>query len=285
MLLDLLKANRVVEENKGSFSFSPQFKTALQYRDLMEARLDFANLIASDFTDFFTALIRSPDWFFQNARTFNLFSYNRCFEPSPENYKQTRRWMRITTALTRYEARVCMHHHDFSGYRRILDIGGNSGEFALQVCKKHPDVAAAVFDLPLVCDIGAEHLQSAPEAGRIKFIKGDALADKLPIGFDLISFKSMLHDWPDREAGQLIENASRSLRAGGTLLIFERGPLEIDNEAVPYSMLPFLLFFRSYRSPELYAEILKDKHFGHVAVKKIKLETPFCLITATKSGG
>lgn len=282
LLLDLLNAARVVEEKSEGFICSPQFMKALKYRDLMEAKLDFANLITADFSDYFTALISSPDWFFRNARLFDLFSYNRCFEPIPENYKITRRWMRITTALTRYEAPVCMHHHDFSRYRQMLDIGGNSGEFALQICKKHPGISGTVLDLPLVCDIGSEHLRAEPESSRISFIRGDALTGGLPAGFDLISFKSMLHDWPDKEAVQLIGNACRSLPAGGTILIFERGPLEIAGEAVPYSMIPFLLFFRSYRSPLLYAEVLKDNNFGDIEVEKINLETPFYLITAKK---
>jgi len=282
LLLDLLKVNRVIRENGGRLDFSPQFKKALKYRDLMEAKLDFANRVTADFTDHFTDLISNPEWFFRNARIFDLFSYNRCFEPSPENYKQTRRWMRITTTLTRYEAPVCMHHHDFSRYRKMLDIGGNSGEFALQICKKHSGISAAVFDLPLVCDIGAEHIRTEPESSRIAFIRGDALTARLPAGFDLISFKSMLHDWPDKEAGQLIVNAARSLSAGGTLLIFERGPVEVAGEAVPYSMIPFLLFFRSYRLPLFYAEVLKGNNFGGITVEKINLETPFYLITAKK---
>jgi SAM-dependent methyltransferase len=270
----------LIEENRGRFNCSPQFRKALQYRDLMESKLDFANQVSPDFTDFFTALISNPDWFFRNARIFDLFAYNRCFESSLENYKKTKRWMRITTMLTRYEALACMNDIDFSCYHQILDIGGNSGEFVLQICKKHPGILATVFDLPLVCDIGEEHLRSEPEVDRIKFIKGNALTDALPTGFDLISFKSMLHDWPDKEAGQLILNARRSLKDGGTLLIFERGPLEVVDDVVPYSMIPFLLFFRSYRSPEFYENVLKNINFTDIKVKKIILETPFYMITA-----
>lgn len=56
--------------------------------------------------------------------------------------------MTITTRLTRHEALVCMKYHDFGQYRRMLDVGGNSGEFALQVCRRHPDLRATVLDLP-----------------------------------------------------------------------------------------------------------------------------------------
>ena len=80
--------------------------------------------------------------------------------------------MRITTLLTRYEAAVCMDHHDFSQYRRMLDVGGNSGEFVLRICRRYPDISAAVFDLPLVCELGQEHVRGTAEADRISFVKG-----------------------------------------------------------------------------------------------------------------
>jgi SAM-dependent methyltransferase len=190
--------------------------------------------------------------------------------------------MRITTALTKYESAVCMDYHDFGRYRRMLDVGGNSGEFALWICRGYPAIRATVFDLPLVCDIGRQHVASEPEANRIEFIRGDALTDVLPCGFDLVVFKSMLHDWPEETARQLIAKAGESLDAGGTLLIYERGPIELGESSMPYSMIPFLLFFRSLRSPRLYEEQLLDLGFEDVVVRRIPLEMPFYLVTAKK---
>ena len=72
--------------------------------------------------------------------------------------------MRFTTALTRYESGACIANHDFSPYERMLDVGGNSGEFALRVCQRHSRLRATVYDLPLVCDIGERHVRAEPEA-------------------------------------------------------------------------------------------------------------------------
>lgn len=282
LVLDLLTANRAIEESHGKLTLTRQFEKALQYRDLMQAKLEFANLVASDFADLFTVLIKRPDQFHHHARVFNLFDYNKCLEYSPENYERTRRWVRITTSLTKYESRACMAHHDFGRYHRILDIGGNSGEFALQICRETPGATATVFDLPLVCDIGKEHVRPQPEAERITFVKGNALTSRLPKGFDLITFKSMLHDWPQKEAKRLIQKAGRSLEPGGTLLIFERGPIEPDETPLPYSIIPFLLFFRSFRAPKMYQEQLQKSGFKDIEVQRIDLEMPFFLITATK---
>src|SRR5262249_53623999 len=147
--------------------------------------------------------------------------YRRALKPSRENYEQVRAWMRITSTLTRYEARAGMRLHDFSGYRRVLDIGGNSGEFLLQLCRRHPELTGTVLDLPLVCEVGMEHLLAEPEGSRIGFIKADVRTDPLPSGHDLISFKSMLHDWPAEEADRFLAKAVQALPSGGALLIFE----------------------------------------------------------------
>ena len=280
LLLDLLMANNVLEESKGEIRLTQPFEKVLRYRDLLEAKLELVHFVLPDFMDLFTTLIHSPDRLGSNARISDFFCYHRSFEATPENYELTKRWMRITTTFTKYEAQVCMKFHDFSRYRRILDIGGNSGEFVRQVCKRYPGVSATVFDLPLVCDIGQEHIRSEPEADRITFIKGNALTDTLPKSFDLITFKSMLHDWPEKEAKQFIEKASEWLEPGGTLLIFERGPLEVRERTLPYSMIPFLLFLHSFRSPVNYEEHLKGLGFQEISIEKIDLETPFYLVTA-----
>ncbi|MBN1102111.1 MAG: methyltransferase domain-containing protein [Deltaproteobacteria bacterium] len=281
VLLHLLQANEVVESIDSRFNLTRGFRKALRCRDLLVTKLEFTRFVLPDFAEGFTTLLTDPSRFMSGARVFDLFSYGRCLEPGPENYAHTERWMRVTTCLTRYEALVCLRHHDFSSYARLLDIGGNSGEFALRVCRRHPRIQATVLDLPVVCEVGMRHLAPEPERDRITFLKGNALRDELPQGFDLVVFKSMLHDWPEEAARHLIVKASQALKPGGTLLIFERGPLEEGDPAIPYSMIPFLLFFRSFRSPSFYEQELRSLSFTEISTKWIRLETPFFLLTAT----
>jgi hypothetical protein len=90
----------------------------------------------------------------------------------------------------------------------------------------------------------------------------------------------MLHDWPDRQARHLIVRASEALNPGGTLLIFERGPLEIDEPS--YALIPLLLFFRSFRAPATYTEQLDALGFRDIDVQWVDLETPFFMVTGRK---
>jgi SAM-dependent methyltransferase len=282
-LLDLLAANRVVEERRGDVRLSLRFAGALRYRDLLETKLDFAGFTINDFADLFTALIKDAGGFSGKAQLFQLFDYRRCLEPNSENYARTRAWMRITSTLTRYEARACMELHDFSAYRRALDIGGNSGEFLLQLCRNNPELRGTVLDLPLVCDIGMEHLLAEPEHARIGFRKADIRSDPVPSGYDLITFKSMLHDWPREDASRFIEKAAEALEPGGTLLIFERAPLRVREASPEFSILPTMLFFRSYRPAEEYVAQLQALGLREVHASEIELDTPFFVVSATKA--
>jgi hypothetical protein len=282
LLLDLLRANRVIDEQNGLLSLSAPFRSALKYRDLLEAKLEFSALVAPDFLDMFSTLLTQPQRFFESSRIFDLFSYERCFAATPENMASTRRWMRFTTVLTKYEAESCIDRHDFSGSRRLLDVGGNSGEFALRICKAHSGVRASILDLPVVCDIGMEHIEGQPEADRIDFIKAGRVRAVFPSGFDTVCFKSMLHDWPDAEMHDFLQRARDSLNPGGTLLIFERGMFDPAASGIPYSLMPIMLFFRSYRAPEEYAAHLAGLGMRDIRIQAMELDTPFILVTAVK---
>ena len=282
LLLDLLGANRVVEERGADVRLTKRFLDALRYRDLLETKLDFAGFSINDFADWFSALVKEPRGFAARARMFQLFDYRRCLEPSAENYAHVRAWMRVTSTLTRYEARACLELYDFAVHRRALDVGGNSGEFLLQLCRRHAALAGTVFDLPLVCDIGMEHVLAEPEAARLGFIKGDVRSDPLPTGCDLICFKSMLHDWPPEDAERFIGKALQALSPGGTLLIFERSPLALRDARPPFSLIPTLLFFRSYRTPAQYAAWLEALGVREVVVREVTLDSPFFVLSAKK---
>src|SRR4051794_29498529 len=63
LLVGLLRANRVVEQDAGKVRLTAAFREALRYRDLLEAKLDFADLVAPDVLELFTALIADPGRF------------------------------------------------------------------------------------------------------------------------------------------------------------------------------------------------------------------------------
>lgn len=282
-LLELLAGAGIVDTAGGRYRLHARFLQALEFRDLLEAKLDFAGFVAPDLIELFTAAIAHPAAFQKHARLFALFDYRRALESSHENYEHARRWMRLTSTLTRYEARACLQAHDLSGHARMLDAGGNSGEFALQACRANPRLRATVVDLPVVCEVGAEHVLPHEERERIAFLPADLRRDPLPGGHDLVTFKSMLHDWPEAEALRFLDAAVAALEPGGTLLVFERLPLQPARNPPPFGLLPALLFFRSYRPATFYTAAFDERGLRDVRSREVNLDVPFLLVTGRKA--
>ncbi|MGB3645620.1 MAG: methyltransferase [Mesorhizobium sp.] len=261
---------------------TPDFQGALAYRDLLEAKLWFVNLVAPDVHGLFAELLCDVPRFMAEAKVFELFRYDRCMEVTPDNLAATAEWVNYTSTLTRYEAPACLDRLDLAGARAVMDVGGNSGEFVRQICERNPSMTATVFDLPVVCALGRRHVAEFPQAARIAFREGDLRRDPLPAGHDVVSFKSVLHDWPDSDAMAFLGKAADALEPGGRLVIFERMPIEMRGARLPYSMVANLVFLPFFRKPDFYAAELDRLGFVDITVQTVGIEMPFALVTARK---
>jgi SAM-dependent methyltransferase len=287
LLTGLLEVNNVVRRTGDQLALTAPFRRALEFRDLLEARIDFADLVWPDIHALFTPLLNDLPQFMACSRVFDLFRYDRCMNVTAENLAAAKSWVRLTTCLTKYEAAAVLDVVDLAGASSLLDIGGNSGEFALQTCRRYPEIAATVVDLPVVCAIGRSHIAavaSPDEAARIRFCPADFRRDPLPDAADVVSFKSVLHDWPDGDAERILERALTVVKPGGRMLIFERGPIEISNRRLPYSMAPNLVFLKFLRPPDLYLNKLAQLGLTGIEHRRIELEMGFNLIVARRPG-
>jgi SAM-dependent methyltransferase len=284
LLTGLLEVNNVVRRQGDQVALTPAFERALEFRDLLETRIDFADLVWPDIHALFTPLLADLPQFMARSKVFELFRYDRCMNVTAENLAATKSWVRLTTCLTKYESTAVLGAIDLGSARSFLDIGGNSGELALQTCRRYPQIEATVVDLPVVCALGESHIAavaSPQEAARIRFCPADFRRDPLPAA-DVVSFKSVLHDWPDADAERILERAYAVVKPGGCMLIFERGPIEIGNRRLPYSMAPNLVFLQFLRPPDLYLNKLAQLGLTAIEHRRIELEMGFNLIVGRR---
>jgi len=286
LLIDMLEVNDVVARTGDAVTLTPGFKVALRFRDLIEARIAFADLVWPDVRNLFRQLLTDLPQFMARSKVFELFRYDRCMEITPENLHAAAVWTRFTTCLTRYESAAVLDAVDLRSVTEFVDLGGNTGEFARQVCRRNPTVKATVVDLPVVCALGREHIAACADgadAARITFFPADMRTDPLPAASDLVAFKSVLHDWPDADAERLLDRAFTLVRPGGRLLIFERAPIEATGKRVPYVMGPDLVFLHFFRPADLYVKKLKALGFASIDYRRVELDIGFHLIVAHRS--
>jgi SAM-dependent methyltransferase len=228
-------------------------------------------------------LLSDVPQFMARSEVFGLFRYDLCTEITAENLAATRVWTKFTTCLTKYEAGPAFDCIGLDSVSSFIDLGGNTGEFALQLCRRNAAATATVVDLPVVCKLGRQHIGAvagADVAGRIAFFPSDMRTGPLPAAADLVCFKSVLHDWPDADAVQLLERAHALVRPGGRLIIFERAPIDIHGRRVPYAMAPDLVFLNFFRAAEIYLEKLAALGFRPIEYRRIALDVGFHLIIA-----
>ena len=283
-LLRQLQASGVIQDHQQvGLSLTPEFKVALGYRDLLELKLEFALLAASDYAQHLTAMVTEPMQFLRHSRLMQLVDRGRCLDRTPENLRHAWQWMRLTTQLTRHETRACLELVDLSTTRRVLDVGAGSPEFSLQACRRYAGLLGTVVDLPVICELGAAWVLPEPERDRIAFCSLDHRREALPGGHDLIVFNSMLHDCPLPDALAQLERAVAALEPDGRILIFERMPLQHGQFMPGFSSLPTSLRFRAYREPQVYAAHLQALGLADLHGTQVQLDVAFFVLTARKA--
>lgn len=281
LLAGLLESAGVLNSKDGVLTINPAFTAVLPRRAALEAKLAFLDLAARDVLDRLPEMLFDTGGYVRYGKVFELFRYDRAATTSPEDLAATKRWLDYTTALTEHEAPLLAPLLDLTGTRRLLDIGGNSGAFVRALCAANPALQATVLDLLAVVELGRRYLADTVEAARIAFLSADARRDPWPPGHDAISFKSVLHDWPEADMRHLVTRARDALPSGGRLFIAERGAFA-PAAPLPYAAAANLVFARFYRAPAVYAELLAELGFEGISVATVEIEMPFHVITGTR---
>lgn len=110
---------------------------------------------------------------------------------------------------------------NLSGVKRLLDVGGGSGAFALAVAQAYPDMDLMVFDLPPVVPAAVTRFEAAGLANRLTIHGGSFRNDSLPQGADSISLIRVLYDHADDTVHALLSKIYDTLPAGGRLIVSE----------------------------------------------------------------
>jgi hypothetical protein len=123
------------------------------------------------------------------------------------------------TANTTGVAAAVADAYDFSGHRRVVDVGGGQGLLLEAVLKRHPHLEGIVFDL-------AHAVASAPTSrfpteahGRWGSASGSFFEELPPA--DAYLLKSVLHDWPDDDCVRILRTCREAMDTDGVVLLVE----------------------------------------------------------------
>lgn len=110
---------------------------------------------------------------------------------------------------------------DLSGRRRLLDLGGGPGTYAIHFCQQNPELSAVVCDLPTTRGFAEETVARFGLSDRISFQPGDFENEELPKGFDVAWLSHVLHGVGPKTCATVLKKAVSALEPGGMVLVQE----------------------------------------------------------------
>ncbi|MDL2227246.1 methyltransferase domain-containing protein [Deltaproteobacteria bacterium OttesenSCG-928-M10] len=123
--------------------------------------------------------------------------------------------------VARQQADIVAEALDLSGRKRLLDLGGGPGTYAVHFCRKYPELTATVFDQPATEKFARATVARFGLSGRIDFMGGHFLADPMPQGYDVAWLSQVLHGEAPPDAARLVANGASALAPGGLLCVQE----------------------------------------------------------------
>jgi SAM-dependent methyltransferase len=145
---------------------------------------------------------------------------------------------------------ISRHEHDANAAlvhaeapRRLVDVAGGHGAFAMAMCRRHPALEATVLDLPPSAAVGRKIVAEEGFADRVSFREGDVFELGLGEGLDVVSVFNLIHHLPQERDVELCRMARAALRPGGVLVIGDSARPEPGDELSPHGAVSSLLFY------------------------------------------
>lgn len=187
------------------------------------------------------------------------------------------------TSFSKMSTAPVVAAYDFSGFRRIADIGGGHGFLLSGILKAAPSASGVLFDLPQVVAGARKTLESEGVAARCQMVGGSFL-DGVPAGCDAYVIKHIIHDWDDQRCVTILKGCAAGLNPGGKVLVLEQvvPPAGVPSFAklLDMEMLVVTDGGRERTEAEFAALFVKA---GLRLTRVVPTHSPLCVIEAVKA--
>jgi hypothetical protein len=143
------------------------------------------------------------------------------------------------TGLSLAEAEAVVRSYDFSGIGVLVDVGGGKGALLAAILAANPALSGILFDQPHVVADAKDLLERAGVADRCEVVDGDFFK-AVPGGADAYLLKSIIHDWDDASAIEILGKCRAAMADSARLLLVERG-IRPANEPDPAKFIDLMI--------------------------------------------
>jgi len=118
---------------------------------------------------------------------------------------------------------------DFTNTGSVIDVAGGNGELLKHILRRAPHLRGVLYERPHTLEAARTNL--AEYLDRCDLVAGD-FTNGVPTGGDVYLLSRVLHDWDDKQCGQILRRCSDSMSAGTELFIVERLVPEDDSSSI-----------------------------------------------------
>jgi ubiquinone/menaquinone biosynthesis C-methylase UbiE len=107
--------------------------------------------------------------------------------------------------------------------KNILDIGGNTGKWAIASLKFSPDIHVTIMDLPGQLQVAKKKIEEEGLLHRVSFLQANILDEKttIPGGFDAIWMSQFLDCFSEKQIESILKKCYQALDENGRVVIME----------------------------------------------------------------
>jgi ubiquinone/menaquinone biosynthesis C-methylase UbiE len=129
--------------------------------------------------------------------------------------------------------------------RTLLDVGGNTGKWAIQCARHSPEVCVTILDLPGQATVAGQNVAGLGLQARITAQAIDLLDHALPFpaGFDAIWMSQFLVCFSEADVLQLLKRAAAAMGPGSTLYILDTFWDRQEHEVSSFCLQAISLYF------------------------------------------
>lgn len=223
------------ENEQGYFMLTPlanclqkNISKSLRFFNQEEQYRVYANLLYS---------IKTGRNAFEYTYGMNMYHY------LSENPEYARIFDEAMAFGTEAEKNAIVEAYDFSGIRKLIDVGGGKGNLISAILKSNSKMEGILYEQPHLSEDAKHLLKAQGVSERCEFLTGDFF-ESVPNGGNTYILKHVLHNWDNERAIKILKNCHKVMAKNGKILVIEivirTGNEQFEGKFADLVMLQFL---------------------------------------------
>jgi C-methyltransferase len=185
------------------------------------------------------------------------------FEQLSRNPELARIFDDAMTNMTELVGPAVAAAYDFGAWHSLMDVGGGNGVLLSHILRSHKQLRGVLADLPHVLERARQRGFIGDELAARTAMQACDIFREVPSGCRAYMMKSVIHDWDDQQAREILVNCRRVVPTDGVLLLVELG-LSEDNLPSTGKLIDLVMLVMTggkERTIEEYRELLSSARF------------------------